>query len=312
MIRELKIFFFNPIVLVILGCSTLVFSCAKSEYADFKKTESGLMYKFYSQSDDTTRARYGQFVRLKIVKRLGDSTIENSEVVSPDGMEEFLKKGAFKGAIEEGITMMAIGDSATFLINTDSINKYYPAKDAAKNFPPRTYLAFDLKLLNIRPKEEVIWDQELTRKAFVKERKEKEQKELDQYIQDNHIAVKPTSKGLYFIELQQGSGRQVQEGDSVVLHYTGSFLNGSVFGSSLKSNHPIGFIVGDKGPRGVMEGWYEGIKMMRKGGKASWIIPSPLAFDSAGMFNKQAGKYTIPPYSALKFDIQLLDLKSKK
>ena len=121
-----------------------------------------------------------------------------------------------------------------------------------------------------------------------------------------------TETGLYFIETQKGSGLFPKEGDSVVMHYTGSFLNGTVFGSSLKINQPIGFIVGDKGDRGVIDGWYEGIKMMRKGGSATWIIPSSLAFDSMGMYNRESGKYTIPPYSTLKFDIQLLDIKPKK
>jgi len=287
-------------------------SCARGEFSDFEKTESGLMYKFYVKSADTVHPKYGEIVRLKVVKRMGDSILESTELINQDGMEQLLRKGAFQGAVEEGITMMALGDSATFLVSTDSVNKYYAVKDSTQTFKQGSYLAFDVKLMNIQTQEEARWEREQNRKIYVQERKEKESKELDRYIQDNHIDVKPTNGGLYFIEIEKGAGAFPREGDSVVMHYTGSFLNGTIFGSSLKSNEPLGFIVGDKGTHGVIDGWYEGIKMMRKGGRATWIIPSSLAFDSTGMFNRQLGKYTIPPYSALKFEIQLLDVKPGK
>jgi len=159
----------------------LISSCATSEYSDFEKTESGLMYKFHTKGGDTAHANYGQVVRLKIAKRLGDSTLETSQMVNPDGLEQLLQKGAFNGAVEEGITMMAIGDSATFLISTDSINKYYPARDSTNNFKPNSYLAFDVKLMNIQTEEEVMWAREQSRKAFIQERKGKESTELSPY-----------------------------------------------------------------------------------------------------------------------------------
>ncbi|TAL63313.1 MAG: hypothetical protein EPN85_00385 [Bacteroidetes bacterium] len=290
----------------------LISSCANSEYADFEKTESGLLYKFHTKGTDTAYAEYGEVVRIKIAKRLGDSILESSEMLSPDGMEQLLQKGAFPGAIEEGITMMAIGDSATFLINTDSINKYYPAKDSTKNFKPESYLAFDIKLTNIQTQEEVMWEREQNRLAYVRDRKEKEPQELTQYISDNHIDVKPNAKGLYFTETTKGKGARPREGDSVSIHFTGSFLNGTVFGSSVQQSQPIGFVVGDTTERGVFDGWYEGVKLMQKGSVATVIMPSSLAFDSIGEINRQTGKYVIPPYMPLKFEIKLLDVVPKK
>jgi FKBP-type peptidyl-prolyl cis-trans isomerase len=299
-------------VICLLSGSLLLFSCAHSEYADYEKTETGLMYKFHTKGKDTIHAKYDQVVRVKLAKRLGDSTLESTASVSPDGIEQLLQKGAFKGAIEEGITLMAIGDSATFLISTDSINKYYPARDSTKNFKPGSYLAFDVKLMNIQTKEEVMWEREQSRKAYVADRKVQEPKELSQYIQDNHIEVKPNAKGIYLIETQKGSGTMPKDGDSVVVHYTGSFLNGTVFDSSVKRGSPFGFVVNAQGEKSVIQGWNEAIKMMKRGTTATIILPSSMAYDSTGYMNPKTGKYFIPPYSPMKFDIQLIDIKTKK
>lgn len=243
---------------------------------------------------------------------MGDSILESSAMVSPDGLDQFLQKGAFSGAIEEGVTMMAIGDSATFLVNTDSINKYYPTQDSSRKFKPNTYLAFDIKLMNIQTQEEVAWTREKSRQAYIQDRKEKEPKELSRYIDDNHIEVKPNKNGLYLIEKEKGKGVTPSTGDSVTVHYTGSFLDGTIFDSSVKRNQPFGFIVDAQGPRSVIPGWNEAIKMMKKGAVTTIVIPSALAYDSTGYMNPETGKYFIPPYSPMKFEIQLLDITSNK
>ena len=288
---------------------TLLFSCANSEYSDFETTETGLMYKFHSKGTDTLHPRYEEVVTVKMTKRLGDSVLESTNLIDPNGIDQYLRKTTFKGAVEEGILLMTIGDSATFLISTDSINKYYPAKDSTKNFIPDSYLAFDIKLMNIKTMEEVQAEQEQKRMAYVSDRKEKEPQELSQYIQGNHIEAKPTASGFYFIETTKGKGASPKDGDSVAVHYTGSFLDGTVFDSSVKRNQPFGFVLGTKQ---VIEGWEQAIRMMKKGTVATIILPSSLAYDSTGYRNPQTGKYFIPPYSPMKFDIQLIDIKSKK
>ena len=298
--------------LYIVLCSFFISSCKHSEYSDFEKTENGLLYKFHTKGKDTTRAHYGQVVRIKMAKRFGDSTLESTASLSPDGMDQMLQQPVFKGAIEEGIVLMGVGDSATFMINTDSINKFFPARDSTKNFKPHSYLAFDIKLVRIKTKEEMMQEYEQKRQVYIHDRKAKESQELSQYIQDNHIAVKPTDKGLYLIETEKGKGASPKDGDSVVVHYTGSFLNGTVFDSSVKRNKPFSFVVGAEGERSVILGWNEAIKMMKKGAVATIILPSSLAYDSAGYVNPQTGKYFIPPYSPMKFDIQLLNVISKK
>ncbi|MBI3502788.1 MAG: FKBP-type peptidyl-prolyl cis-trans isomerase [Bacteroidetes bacterium] len=293
----------------LLPSAICLVSCGDSKYSGFEKTPSGLRYKFHVHGKDTAHPKYGEIVRLKMLTRIGDSTVDNTSLIYPDGVRRNLREPIFKGAVEEGIHMMAIGDSATFLVPTDSVNKFYPSKDSAKNYLTGEYLEFNVKLENIQTMQDIMWEQEQQRKMYMSERKEKEPKELSQYITDNHIDAKPAKSGMYFIETAKGKGASPKDGDSVLVHYTGTFLNGTIFDSSVKRGQPFTFAVGEKK---VIEGWEQAIKMMKKGSAATIILPSSLAYDSSGVQDPRTGKYFLPPYMPLKFDIQLLDIKSKK
>lgn len=283
--------------------SILLFSCnGKTEYSDYEKTASGLMYKFHQRGTDTIHPQYGEYVTVKMIKRLKDSVLENTNQINILGLRQKLHEPLFKGSIEEGIRMMTLGDSATFLVSTDSINKYFPKKDSTKNLPKGTYLAFDILLSNIQTKEDILWEEEQKRKEQASQRKLLEPDEIKRYVEDLDINVKPTPSGMYFWETVKGSGRTPKEGDTVVVHYTASFLNGVIFDSSVKRNEPFTFVVNDPKEMGVIPGWDEAIKKMKVGSVATIILPSSLAYG-------ESGKGKIPPYCPLKFEIKLLNIK---
>ena len=287
-------------------------SCSHSKYSDYEKTASGLQYKFHIKGKDTIHPKYGEIVKVKLAKKLGDSVLESTNLVTHDGIDQLLREPTFKGGIEEGIRLMTIGDSATFLLSTDSINKYFPQKDSARRLKKNDFLAFGIKLMQIKTMAQVQKEDNERRQVYIHERKEKGAQELSHYIQDNHIETKPTETGLYLIEKEKGKGASPKDGDSIIVQFSGSFLDGTVFGSSVQANRPVGFVLGEKGPRSVLKGWEEGVRKMKKGGVAELIMPSSLAFDSIGQINERSGKYQIPPYCPLKFEIQIIDIKSKK
>jgi len=132
-----------------------------------------------------------------------------------------------------------------------------------------------------------------------KSKEEKEIDKLEDYIEENNITVQPTESGLYYIETKAGTGELAKSGDEVSVHYNGTYIDGEKFDSSYDRGEPYTFILG----RGnVILGWDEGIALMKKGGKAKLIIPSSLAYGARG-------KSTIPGYSTLLFDVELVDIK---
>lgn len=126
----------------------------------------------------------------------------------------------------------------------------------------------------------------------------KEQNLLEQYLETNHITEQPRESGLYYIETLAGQGAQPDSGNSVTVDYTGRLINGNVFDSSVNRG-PFTFQIG---AGQVIPGWEEGIYLMKKGGKATLIIPSDLAYGAYG-------SYTIPPYATLIFDVELKDIQ---
>ena len=109
-----------------------------------------------------------------------------------------------------------------------------------------------------------------------------------------------TESGLRYQFIQRGEGKKAESGKTVAVHYEGSLENGKVFDSSYPRKKPIEFKLGQGQ---VIEGWDEGIALLRVGDKARFVIPSDLGYGSRG-----AGG-AIPPNATLIFDVELMEVK---
>ena len=109
-----------------------------------------------------------------------------------------------------------------------------------------------------------------------------------------------TESGLGYKMIKVGDGEQATKGKTVSVHYTGKLTDGTKFDSSYDRNQPIEFVLG---VGRVIKGWDEGISYLKVGGKATFIIPSNLAYGERG-----AGG-VIPPNATLIFDVELVDVK---
>jgi len=109
-----------------------------------------------------------------------------------------------------------------------------------------------------------------------------------------------TESGLRYQIIQEGTGAKAEKGQTVSVHYKGQLPDGTVFDSSYKRNQPIDFALG---VGQVIKGWDEGISLLKVGDKARFVIPSDLAYGSAG-----AGG-VIPPNATLVFDVELVAVK---
>ncbi|GIJ95739.1 peptidyl-prolyl cis-trans isomerase [Capnocytophaga stomatis] len=122
-------------------------------------------------------------------------------------------------------------------------------------------------------------------------------KKAEQALASETEGFEKTESGLFYKITSKGNGKQAQAGDEVAVHYTGMLLDKTVFDSSYRRNQPLNFTVG---VGQVIEGWDEGILLLREGDKARFVIPADLAYGSRG-----AGGI-IPPNAPLIFDVELV------
>jgi FKBP-type peptidyl-prolyl cis-trans isomerase FklB len=104
--------------------------------------------------------------------------------------------------------------------------------------------------------------------------------------------------GLQYEILTKGTGPIPVKSDKVVAHYEGKLLDGTKFDSSFDRGEPATFPVG-----GLIPGWVEALQLMPTGSKWRLYIPQDLAYGPRG-----AGG-AIPPYAALIFDLELIEIK---
>lgn len=109
--------------------------------------------------------------------------------------------------------------------------------------------------------------------------------------------VTVTASGLQYEVITQGSGPIPTATSKVKTHYHGTLIDGTVFDSSVNRGQPIDFPV-----NGVIAGWTEALQLMPVGSKWRLYIPHNLAYGERG-----AGG-SIAPFSALIFDVELIDI----
>ncbi len=100
-----------------------------------------------------------------------------------------------------------------------------------------------------------------------------------------------------------GTGAVAATGDTVTVNYVGALTDGTVFDAS--ANHGTSGFTFTLGAGQVIKGWDQGIVGMKEGGKRTLLIPADLAYGS------QSPAPSIPPNSALIFEVELLKVQKK-
>ncbi|MBN2728198.1 MAG: FKBP-type peptidyl-prolyl cis-trans isomerase [Bacteroidales bacterium] len=291
----------NISLLVFLALSiSLIVSCSSGPYPGYEMTENGLYYKII-EDNDTEVSTKGDYLKVNIQYRtMSDSVFfDSGEEVLPVWI--LVGKPMFHGDIMEGINMLSEGDSASFIVRIDT---FYLMTIGAIRIPDLgedSMMYVNMRVLERKTKEEFDLERDILDQQTQVELEElrlKEMEDLKEYIKANNIREQPRESGLIFIPIQNGDGINPKDGQTVVCHYTGSFVDGQVFDSSV-GIEPLHAVIGSGE---FIDGFDEALRLMSKGGKAKAIIPSDIGFGKSDI------NFHIPPYATLVFEIEILDV----
>jgi FKBP-type peptidyl-prolyl cis-trans isomerase len=125
------------------------------------------------------------------------------------------------------------------------------------------------------------------------------QEEVEQVVEESE-EEEVVQEDLAIEILEEGTGEEAQNGDSLKVHYTGTLEDGTKFDSSLDRGDPFVFTLG---AGQVIQGWDLGLLGAKVGDKRKLTIPADLGYGETGA---AGGK--IPPGATLIFEIEVLEI----
>jgi len=279
------------VISLLIILSAIGYSCSNKEKA-FKKHPSGVNYRFLEMNPEGKTPKPGDILVLSI-KILNK---ENKVFDESNFYRMQLSNPMFKGDFYTALALLQVGDSVCFKLDAAGFFEKNRKRDLPVEFKQGDPVIIYLRLKNILSSA----DLESERESTYHTDRDQEMSLLKTYIEMANVTVKPTSSGLYYIQKKKGSGKKAEVGKTLVVHYTGTTIDGKIFDSSLQRGKPLTFVLGQGQ---VIKGWDEGFQFMQEGGEARFIIPSDLAYGKEGYSN------LILPYSTLVFEVELLEVK---
>ena len=153
----------------------------------------------------------------------------------------------------------------------------------------------EMKIVTQNYRRELRLKQDELRKQQIEENKVDGEKFLAENSTQAKVIVLPS--GLQYKVMTEGAGPMPTASDKVTVHYHGTFIDGTVFDSSIDKGQPASFPV-----TGVIAGWVEALQLMKVGAKWQLYIPMELAYGPRG-------RPGIEPNMALIFDVELISIK---
>ena len=203
------------------------------------------------------------------------------------GIADEAKKGNEKADLSYAFGMFVANDlaEAGFEFNYDAFIRGF--REVMEKEPTRYTLEEAMVVINT---------------AFVKAQTEAKERNLilgTAFLAENsrkqNVTVSPS--GLQYEVITEGTGEMPGPSDVVLVHYTGTTIDGTVFDTTLDNGSPVEIPL-DR----VIPGWAEGLQMMREGGRAMLYIPPDLAY------GENAAGGIIGPNAVLVFDVELVEI----
>jgi len=311
-----KFYLMRLLIFFFLG--TILFSC-KVHQSEVEQHFGGKLdgellpgYSYINHTKkDGVKPKEGDYVYFNYYFLLKDSLLHtNAAANRPEKMNIPPADEKVAPQMEpmlEAFKNMSVGDSLSMFIHIDS----FPSKP--NDLGDAKFITQTFILMDIKSQEEYTADME-------KERAEKEAKAKIYQAKEGEIAemvgktakdytsgkldgqIKTTSSGLKYIIHEKGSGPLPEKGSNVDVEYYGALTSGQGFDNSYKRGDTFKFPLG---MGRVIKGWDEGISLLNEGTKATFFVPSHLAYGKAG------APPTIPEDAELIFYVELVNAKAQ-
>jgi FKBP-type peptidyl-prolyl cis-trans isomerase len=264
--------------LFVFSLILLMGSCKEdSIYSGFKKMESGAYMKFYSRSGSNVSPRLDDEVTFEMTQYFNDTMLFTTAGDKP--MNLVLKKADFVGDVSDALLMMSVGDSAQLIVLSDSVFITTMQMEVPEQFAGKPIL-YDLKLLSVKPYEQL----EAERMVRMDSLRAAERDFLAALKQDPNNVF--TESGIIVLE-KKGKARCAKWGDYVNFDFTMCGPSGDTIMNSF-GVEPIEMQYGEEF---LCEGFNTALGMVPVDGMMRFVIPSEMAFDSAG-YQKYIEPYT--------------------
>jgi FKBP-type peptidyl-prolyl cis-trans isomerase FkpA len=293
----------------------------KAQQKGFKTdAATGVQYRFIKHDAKGANPVEGNVVRVSMLwtaknaKGNGDTVYRDSHLKGFGdslGTIPIALKKSFNGCLEQGIMMMAKGDSAVFRIKGDSLFlKTFgcPPDKLPHAINGNTIFTFSIKLVSFQTQQEAMAEKQAEmqkRMAKSQARKGQEATDIATYLKKNNLNITPDADSIFYLQTTKGTGPQVKEGDSLEVKYTGMFLDGNVFDKSDRGTGKGTFPVIYSKHVSLIQGWISVLGKMNEGDKVRVLIPSKMGYGARGMGQ-------IQPYTPLIFDMEIVSLKPGK
>lgn len=301
----------NLALVALLAGASVLTSCNKTKVTE----KDGIEYTYIKEGSE--KAPNGQFVLYNLeVLTSNDSVfittltqpmpgyLQANDTITPqNGMDEIflsLKKGDSIN-IEAAAKLVFNGNVPAFLKEDDIVKVRLGAFDVKTDSAMQAFY------------QEVMMKEQAASAERAKVLIVEEGQKIEAYAAEKGLSVQKTDNGLYYVIEKEGTGDAITPGTTMYVNYAGYLLDGTLFDTSLpeiaKANNifneqrPYEPLPVNVGMGQVIPGWDEGLLLLKKGSKAKFLIPSPLAYGEAG-----AGGM-IPGNSILVFDVEVMDVQ---
>lgn len=296
----------------------ILISCDQCLY---KTTSTGLQYRIEKKGEGP-KPKNGELLLIEIVHKTKDGKVvlDYTNSNSPIIVRYSDSNSQADGGIFEAISMLKKGDRFIFKLPAKKIlDKQFSEVATKHQLEENTLLYTHVYLKDIVNEKQLEQLQKEQFKAMLEKQKEHIAKQLpkdleiiNNYLDKNQIKASSTNSGLKYIIDKPGKGAHPKPGNTVKVHYVGRTLEGQVFDTSIpevaqqhnrydarRHYEPLEFRIGEGG---MIEGFEEGVKLLKKHAKARLFLPSVLAY----------GEVEFLPYikahSNLIFEVELVDI----